>query len=124
MEIKSYEDLQVWQEAMRLVELVYVVQRRFPKEEVYGLGDQVRRAAVSIPSNIAEGFGRDTKSDFIHFLIMARGSLFELRTQLEIAHRVGYIEDVSANSELSDVLASVGRMINAFVSKLRASAHK
>ena len=100
MEIKSYEDLQVWQEAMRLVELVYCVQRRFPKEEVYGLGDQVRRAAVSIPSNIAEGFGRDTKSDFIHFLIMARGSLFELRTQLEIAHRVGYIEDVSADSEL------------------------
>ena len=72
MAIKSYEELQVWQEAMQLVELVYKVQRIFPKEEGCGLGDQVRRASVSIPSNIAEGFGRETKSDFFHFLVIAR----------------------------------------------------
>jgi four helix bundle protein len=85
MKVKCYEELIVWQKAMLLAKLVYGIQKQLPKEEVYGLGDQMRRAVVSIPSNIAEGFGRESDKEFKHFLSVARGSLFEVKTQLQLS---------------------------------------
>ena len=92
------EKLQVWQLAIDLAEKVYEITNKFPKQEMYGLADQMRRAAVSIPSNIAEGKGRRTTKDFIHFLYVAQGSLNELATQIKLARRIGYLtpEDYSA----------------------------
>ena len=75
--VKTYRDLEVWQKAMAFVEDVYKTVRTFPREEQYGLSDQIRRAAVSIPSNIAEGFGRDSNAEFLRFLSIARGSLYD-----------------------------------------------
>jgi len=121
MDVKSYEDLQVWQQAMKLAELVYAFVRQFPVEERFSLSDQLRRAAVSVPSNIAEGFGRETKADFLHFLAMARGSLYELQTQVELADRLGMSSDKTVVSETAD---SLGRMINSFMNSLRGSAHR
>ncbi len=96
---ESYRDLRVWQRSMDLVCTVYSETRDFPKEELYGLVSQMRRAAVSIPSNIAEGKGRLTDRDRSHFFCQARGSLHELETQITIARRLSYIsEPVAATS--------------------------
>ena len=92
--VKSHKDLKVWQESMNLVIEVYEVSKSFPNHEVYGLVSQVRRAAVSIPSNIAEGAGRRGEKEFIRFLYIALGSLSEVETQLEIALRLNYIKDL------------------------------
>lgn len=92
MQVRSYKDLIVWQKAMDLVELVYHLTKLFPKDEQYGLSNQLRRAAVSIPSNIAEGQARNSTAEFRNFLSIARGSLAELETQLLIAERLNYIE--------------------------------
>ena len=118
MKVKTYEELEVWQAAMQLAERVYALQKRLPKEEVYGLGDQIRRAVVSVPSNIAEGFGRDSTADFIHFLYIARGSLFEVRTQLELARRLGYLQ---VSDEVVATMGSVGRLLNALIRALRTN---
>ncbi len=83
--IKTHKDLQVWKEAMDMVKLVYEWTRQLPKEEMYGLSSQVRRAAVSIPSNIAEGAARDSRKEFVQFLYVALGSLAELETQVFLA---------------------------------------
>lgn len=91
--MKSHEDLKVWQESMTLVENVYALTASFPKEEVYGLTSQIRRSAVSVPSNIAEGAGRQSKAEWIRFLFIAQGSLSELDTQLKIAQRLNYIAE-------------------------------
>ena len=116
--VKSYEDLIVWQKAVAFAEEVYRLQRTLPKEERFGVGDQLRRAAVSVPSNIAEGFGRESSKDFMHFLTVARGSLYETRTQLRIASDLGLLKDISSVEALS---LEVGRLLNAFISKLRSS---
>jgi four helix bundle protein len=92
--IKSHKDLKVWQESMTLVTQIYKISEDFPKHEIYGLSSQIRRAAVSIPSNIAEGAGRKGENEFTRFLYIALGSLSELETQLEISHRLGYIKDI------------------------------
>jgi four helix bundle protein len=92
--IKSHKDLKVWQESMTLVTQIYKVSEDFPKHEIYGLSSQIRRAAVSIPSNIAEGAGRKGENEFTRFLFIALGSLSEVETQLEISHRLGYIKDI------------------------------
>jgi four helix bundle protein len=86
--IQSYRDLKVWQEAMNLAELCYRVTKGFPKEETYGMTSQIRRAAVSIPANIAEGYGRKTRGEYIQFLYIAQGSLKELETHLLLVIRV------------------------------------
>ncbi len=91
--IESYEDLEVWQRGMALVEGIYAITRSFPGEERFGLTAQLRRAAVSIPSNIAEGWGRSSRKEYVRFLSIARGSLYEVRTQIGIARRVGYLSD-------------------------------
>ncbi|MBQ6007293.1 MAG: four helix bundle protein [Kiritimatiellae bacterium] len=117
MAIKTYKDLDVWQLAMSLVEDVYVASRMFPSDEKFALRDQLRRASVSIPSNIAEGFGRDTTKDFLHFLFVARGSLFEVTTQLELARRLKYLSDIT---NLNEKAGRVGMMINALAKRLKA----
>ena len=114
--VKSFDDLVVWQRAIALAKIVYGLQRQLPKEERYAMGDQLRRAAVSVASNIAEGFGRDSSKDFMHFLLMARGSLYELRTQVTIARELGYLSDLE---EFSALAAEEGRLLNAFITKLR-----
>jgi four helix bundle protein len=109
--VKSYKELETWQLAMKLVAEVYRVTKDFPKEEIYGLTNQVRRAAVSVPSNIAEGQGRNSTKEFLHYLSIARGSLFEVETQLEIARQLFYIRSEDA-AFIEQLIASVGRLIN------------
>ena len=88
---RNYQDLLAWQKAMDLVELVYAATRSWPKEELYGLTSQIRRAAVSVPSNVAEGQGRTSPKELLHHLPIAHGSLRELETQTMIAGRLGYL---------------------------------
>ncbi len=109
MKVKSYEELVVWQKAMLLAKMVYGVQKQLPKEEMYGLGDQIRRAVVSIPSNIAEGFGRGSDAEFKRFLAIARGSLFEVKTQLQLAESLGYLR---LDEEISSLIDEVGKLLN------------
>ena len=109
MKIKRYEDLVAWQKAMLLARSVYVLQRQLPKEEVYGIGDQIRRAVVSIPSNMAEGFGRGTDNEFKRFLSIARGSLYEVKTQLQLAESLSYLQ---VDCELSSLIDEVGKLLN------------
>src|SRR5439155_18249577 len=111
----SYRDLLVWQKAIALVTEIYRATRSFPKEEVYGLTSQMRRAAVSIPSNIAEGQARLTKGEFRQFLGQAKGSLAELDTQLVIAQHLGFLAD---SEPLSGRLSEVGRMLNGLIASL------
>ena len=92
---RAHERLEVWQEAMQLVEMVYVATATFPAEERFGLTAQIRRSAVSVPSNIAEGAARRSTPEYLRFLSIARGSLSEMSTQLQIAARLGYV-DVAA----------------------------
>ena len=113
---RDYRDLAVWQQAMKLCESVYVLLRKFPVEEKYALCDQLRRAVVSIPSNIAEGNGRATKTEYARFLAIARGSLFEVRTQLELSERLEYIRVPEETRLLID---SISKMLFALMSKLR-----
>lgn len=108
------EELVVWQKAMELVRLVYQATRRFPVDERFALTDQLRRAVVSIPSNIAEGNGRGSNKDYAHFLSIARGSLYETMTQLRIAKDLGYLDDYS---QFEDIAAEVGRMLGAMLKK-------
>ena len=117
---KSYKELIVWQKSMELAEKVYLLVKALPKEETYALSDQIRRAAVSIPSNIAEGHARQSQKEFLQFLCIARGSRAELETQLLLARRLGYFETVS--SELYDatmiLLDEISRMLFSLNSKL------
>jgi four helix bundle protein len=114
---KSYRELIVWQKAMSLARQAYTLTRGLPKSEAYGLLTQVRRAAVSVPSNIAEGHGRLTDSQFRHFLGNARGSLYEMQTQVELAGGLGYIEEKLVE-DLMVQGGEVARLINGLVSVL------
>ena len=114
----SYRDLRVWRNAMDLVFLVYERTRDFPKAELYGLTSQMRRSAVSIPSNIAEGKGRSTDRDRSLFFCHARGSLLELETQVLIAERLGYLTPSQSEALLS-ALGLLGQMLNALIQSLR-----
>ena len=110
----SYRDLRVWNEAITLVTAIYRVSSSFPPSEKFGLQNQIRRAAVSIPSNIAEGQGRISSGEWRQFLGHARGSLLELETQLIIAENLGFIED-SKMAELLDVTSRLGRELNSLI---------
>jgi len=118
MASKNYRDLIAWQKAMDLVELVYSETKKFPREEVYALSSQLRRAAVSVPSNIAEGQGRTSSKEFLNFLSMAYGSLREIETQIIIAERLGYLSEDKAQAIL-DLSGEVGRLINGLSNSLR-----
>ena len=111
MSLQHYRELIVWQKAINFVESVYRTTDDFPKTEIYGLISQIRRAAVSIPSNIAEGQGRSTTRDFLHFLSMSQGSLMEVETQITIAERLGYIKK-QQETILLESAAEIGRLLN------------
>ena len=115
MNPKNYRDLEVWQLSMELAEEVYTVTSGFPSSELYGLTSQIRRSAVSIPSNTAEGSGRRGK-DYVRFVMIALGSLFELETQIELARRLNYIDNPTA-SRILQTTSSIAQMLN----KLRSS---
>lgn len=117
MRIQSYRDLKVWQTGMDLAENCYSVTRNFPKEELYGLTSQIRRASVSIPANIAEGHGRKTRKEYIQFLYISQGSLRELETHLILSKRVKFVVSNEINSLLSQC-ESVGRLLSALIRAL------
>ena len=112
--MKGHEGLIVWQKAMDLVVEVYNITKLLPKFETYGLSDQMRRAAVSIPSNIAEGHGRNATLEFVHFLRIARGSYSELDTQLKICVRLGYVNESDIKGALN-LSNEVGKMLSAMI---------
>ena len=115
---RSYKELLVWQKSMDLVTNVYNSIKTFPKEEVYGLAGQLRRAVVSVPSNIAEGQGRDSLKEFIHHLSIAYGSLMEVETQLQIAANLGYLNQIEVD-KLLEKAAEVGRLLNGLSRSLK-----
>lgn len=119
--IRSHKDLVVWQKSVELSLQIYRITERFPGRETYALSSQLRRAAVSIPSNIAEGRGRHTRKDFSHFLRIAFGSASELETQLVIAHRLEFLTS-KAYEETNALLAEVSKMLRAMIEKLGASS--
>jgi len=114
---QNYRDLIAWQKAMDLVEMVYQATKRFPKEETYALTSQLRRAAVSIPSNIAEGQGRASIKEFHNFLSIAHGSVREVETQIMIAQRLGYLGPEVVEGILQSA-AEVGRLIKGLMNSL------
>ncbi len=113
----TYQDLKVWQKSVSLVVDIYRQTKTFPQDEQYGLTSQLRRAAVSIPSNIAEGQGRRCEGDFQKFLRTARGSLLELETQVVIAGRLGYLSPAAAKGLLTQT-SEIGRMLNGLMSAI------
>jgi four helix bundle protein len=110
----TFEDLQAWRLSMDLVEAIYRCTQQWPGEERYGLVSQIRRAAISIPSNIAEGKGRASDKEFIKFLNYARGSVYELQTQIKIAFRLNFLSGPTA-SVLENQAAEVGRVLNGLI---------
>lgn len=108
----SYRDLIVWQKAMDLAKQVYMITRDFLKEEVYGLTSQIRRCSVSIPSNIAEGRGRNSEKEFVRFLQISLGSLYELQTQLELVLSFNYVSNIENILELS---LEIEKMLNKLI---------
>jgi len=118
MGVKSYEELEVWREAMDLVVLVYNLTQAFPREEVYGLTSQIRRAAVSVPSNIAEGHGRSSTKEFLHHLSISRGSLLEVDTQALIARRPDFWRE-EQHHQIKVQARIVGRLLNGLIRALQ-----
>ena len=114
---QTFRDLIAWQQGKALARQVYEVTRRFPDEERFGLVIQLRRAAVSIPSNIAEGRGRGTKKDFAHFLMQARGSLYEVETQIELANELHYINELDT-ARLLEVCNELSRALNGLINSI------
>ncbi|MEL1241948.1 four helix bundle protein [Flavobacterium flavipallidum] len=116
--MKTFRDLQVWQKAKVLVTKCYSITSNFPKEELFSLTSQIRRSSISIPSNIAEGFGRDTNKDYIRFLTISLGFLFEFQTQIEIAYNLKYIDEDNFNLIYNDS-REVERMLSSFIRKIK-----
>ena len=115
---ESFRDLRAWQHAMALVSEVYRATRTFPKHELYGLTSQIRRSAVSVPSNIAEGKGRLSKKEYVQFLSRARGSLCELETQIEVALSLGYVSAESYEA-LRQHATAAARPLNGLIDSLQ-----
>jgi len=120
--IKSYKDLDVWKKSINLVKQVYSMTRSFPKEEMYGLTSQMRRCAVSIPSNIAEGKTRQHVNEYIQFLYIGLGSCAELESQIIIAKELGYLNNESQEKIIGE-LDYIGRMFTNLIKSLRASTY-
>jgi len=118
MAIQTYQDLTVWQKSMDLTALVYQTTKKLPKDELYSLTNQMRRAAVSIPSNIAEGQARHSTKEFIQFLRIAQGSKAELETQFLLCLKIGYLTD-SDTEKIMNLLQEIGKMLTALIAKLR-----
>jgi four helix bundle protein len=118
--MKSYRELIVWQKAMDLVLLCYETTSSFPSSETFGLTSQIRRSAVSVPSNIAEGYGRHHSKDYMRFLEIASGSLYELQTQLEIAKRLGYMDETMF-VQTENIGVEIEKMLASLISKIQKS---
>jgi four helix bundle protein len=120
MKTKNFRQLQVWQRSMTLAQAIYEATKFFPKAELFGMTSQMRRAAVSVPSNIAEGQGRLTDKHFALFLAQARGSLFELQTQIELSHSLAYL-DAAGRDRLIGECVEITRMLHALLNVLQES---
>ncbi len=118
--MKSFKELKVWQKSMDLTVEIYELTKKFPKIEDYGLSSQIRRCSVSIPSNIAEGFGRNHSKYFVRFLQIAQGSVYECQTQLEIAFRVAYIDENEFRS-IDIQYTEVAKMLSSLIRKIKES---
>ena len=116
--MNDYKELIVWQKAMDLTVEIYKLVKLLPKEETYALSDQMRRAVISIPSNIAEGFGRNSTREYIQFLSIARGSCFELETQLQACEHIKYLSEKDVNFSFN-LLNEISRMLSAMINKLK-----
>jgi len=116
--MQTYRDLIVWQKSMSLVLKLYTETKAWPKEEVYGLTSQIRRSAISIPSNIAEGYGRNSTGDYVRFLQIASGSLYEFQTQLEISFQLGYLNE-EKYVEVNSLSIEIEKMLSSLISKLK-----
>ena|SRR5271167_2298457 len=123
MQVKCFRDLNAWQKAISLVTEVYAVTAQFPGHEIYGLTSQLRRASVSIPSNIAEGHGRATRGEFLQFLCHARGSLCEVQTQIFIARKLGYITQDQEEGLIARA-DEVGRILNGLITSIERKKPK
>ena len=117
--LKNYKELNVWQKSYKLCLHIYKVTKRFPKDEMYGLTSQIRRSAVSIPSNIAEGYGRKTTLEYVRFLYIAYGSVCELETQTMISGDLGYVKKERLG-ELRGEIGDVERMLKALIKSLES----
>jgi four helix bundle protein len=116
--IKSFRDLFIWQKSMNLVTVIYEVSSKFPSQEMYGLTSQIRRSAISIPSNIAEGYGRNSTGDYKRFLQIAVGSLFEFQTQIEIAFNLHYLSK-EVFDDLLRTCNDLDKMLYSLIQKLK-----
>ena len=114
-----FKELKVWQKAIELVTNTYLKTQSFPKEEIYGLTNQIRRCSISIPSNIAEGLGRRTAQDTIQFLHISRGSLYELETQIYLAFDQKYINEIDLETFLNQILACK-KLLNGFINYFKS----
>ena len=119
--IKNYKQLVVWRKSFELVKLIYQATKRFPKSEMFNLTSQVRRSAVSIPSNIAEGYCRRNIQEYVHFLRIALASAAELETQILLARELGFIKD-RGSRKILELLKEVLKMLNSLVTKLKNSS--
>lgn len=117
--MKTHKELVVWQKSMEMVKYLYQVTQSFPKEEMYGITSQIRRAAVSIPSNIAEGFGRGYEKELIHFLYIALGSASEMETQLLICRDIAYLSDAQYE-RLDSMNSEIMKMLTALINKRKS----
>lgn len=119
--LKPHQKLDVWQQSMMLVKAIYAASSTFPVQEMYGLTNQMRRAAVSIPANIAEGAARSGDKEYLHFLSIARGSLSELDTHIQIAVMLGYLTE---SQNLQDLVNTVGKLLSGLTKKLKVDVDK
>ena len=110
----NYTDLDVWKYSRELVKLVYLLTKTFPKEELYALTNQIKRSVVSVPSNIAEGIGRQSNKEIIHFLYIAKGSLYEVETQLYLSYDLSYISEIELKNILEKVISNK-KLLNGFI---------
>lgn len=115
--IKSYKDLLIWQKGIELVKEIYLICIDLPKDEVFGLQSQMKRAAISIPSNIAEGYGRNYTQNYIQFIKIARGSLLELETQIIISKELDFINEESFD-KIINLITEENKMLNAFIKSI------
>lgn len=120
-QIKTYKDLLIWQKGMELTELVYQLVNEFPKEEMYALTSQIKRSSVSIPSNISEGYGRNTAKSYSQFIKISRGSLYELETQLILAEKLNFIQNKELLYSIMELIEQEGKMMNSFIKKIETT---
>ena len=116
--METHKDLRVWQQSIEMVTSIYLLTQTFPKEELFGLVSQMRRASVSVPSNIAEGYARGTDKEKLHFLRVSSGSMSEVESQLMLSLNLGYINQEKYN-ELAEAISSIWKQLNALISSIK-----